>query len=107
MGAGESRPRCSAPVAASASAERPGFTATNHPHTWVAGRPRISATSAQTAGVTSAERSSDCLGHQKNRGTSISAMDKLIDFPVPRAFRSYPALLREAEARVPEIPQKE
>ena len=34
-------------------------------------------------------------------------MDKLIDFPVPRAFRSYPALLREAEAVAPETSQKE
>ena len=34
-------------------------------------------------------------------------MDKLINFPIPRAFRSYPALLREAEAVVPEALQKE
>jgi hypothetical protein len=39
-------------------------------------------------------------------------MDKLIDFPRPRAFRTYPALLREpadneAEATVPQALQKE
>src|SRR5580704_4599297 len=109
MGAGESRPLGSAPVAASASAERPGFAATDHSHSWLAGRPCSAAASTRNAGVQSAEQSPDCLGNRKDRGAPISAMDKLISFPVPRAFRSYPALLREAptagdegEAMVPE-----